>query len=333
MYDPNMQTDVQYIRDNQKINLLLPDEESLDQIGYKVLQNTSGASLLCGYKSGYNGRVKITYEISKYTSLDGLLAQLSFEQLCAILCDLLAVVEQVYDIGFLQYENVSLKPEDIFIGCNRLKVLLLYFPVKARGKLESRAEFENRLRQEVHKLLHGSQWITQARVHMLDDAFQSGASLRELRHQIQEGFFCKSSQQEQNNPPPPPAPAPPAGEQKNPGFFQKLFGKKAGRDSRGAGFTLVGVGTPEPISIRILGAELVLGKNPQLGAGAIMFNRTISRRHCAIRVQGNACFLTDLGSANGTFINNNRLTPQVAYPVHVGDRIRLANSEFMLVCE
>ena len=81
MYDPNMQTDVQYIRDNQKINLLLPDEESLDQIGYKVLQNTSGASLLCGYKSGYNGRVKITYEISKYTSLDGLLTQLSFEEL------------------------------------------------------------------------------------------------------------------------------------------------------------------------------------------------------------------------------------------------------------
>lgn len=332
MYEPNMQTDIQYIRDNQKINLLLPSEESLDQIGYKVLQNTSGTSLLCGYKSGYNDRVKITYEISKYTSLDVLLTQLSFEQLCGILCDLLAVVEQVYEIGFLQYENVSLKPEDIFIDCNRLKVMLLYFPVKTQGKLESRAEFEHRLRQEIHKLLHGSQWITQARVHMLDDAFQSGAVLQELRHQIQDGFFCRNPQAEPSPVPPPPS-MPPAGTKKNPGLFQKLFGKKEGRDGRRGGFVLVGMGTPEPISIRLFGGELILGKNPQLGPGAILFNRTISRRHCVIHMQGNTCFLTDLGSANGTFINNNRLSPQIAYPVRAGDRIRLANSEFMLIYE
>ena len=333
MYEPNQQTGVQYIRDSQKINLILPGEECLDQIGYKVLQNAAGASLLCGYKSLYNGKVKLTYEISKYASLSAVLPQLTFEQLTGILCDLLSVVEQIYDIGFLQYENISLQADDIFLNTATYKVSLLYFPVKARGELESRAEFEQRLRQEVHKLIYASPLITQARMHRLDDAFQSGARLAELKRQLQEGLFTAGRDTEPPSLPPEPPADPHSGHsEKTPGVWRRLFGKKGGgqKTARHSGLLLVGEGTPEPISIHLMEGELVVGKNPQLGPGAVPFNRAISRRHCKFVVGAGGCFLVDLDSANGTFLNETRLTPQSPYPVKPGDKIRLANSRFLL---
>lgn len=329
MYESNQQTGVQYIRDSQKINLILPGEECLDQIGYKVLQNAAGASLLCGYKSLYNGKVKLTYEISKYASLAALLPQLTYEQLTGILCDLLSVVEQVYDIGFLQYENISLQADDIFLNTTNYKVSLLYFPVKTHGELESRAEFEQRLRQEVHKLIYASPLITQARMHRLDDAFQSGARLCELKHQLQDGLFTSGRDTDPGSlPPERPSDAGSGRQERAPGLWQRLFGQRKG--ARRAALLLVGEGTPEPVSIRLTGGEQLVGKNPQLGQGAILFNRTISRRHCKFIVGDDGCFLVDLNSANGTFLNEARLTPQVPYPVKPGDKIRLANSRFLL---
>lgn len=333
MYEPSLQSDVQYVRDNQKINLLLPGEEWLDQIGFKALQHAGNSSLLCGYKSVFNGRLKLTYEISKYTSLAALLPQLGFDQLTGILCDLLDVVEQIYDIGFLRYENIHLQADDIFIDSSNYKVLLLYFPVKVRGQMESQAEFEQRLRQEVHRLLTASPLIMQARMHRLDSAFQSAAPLSELKHQMLErsGTGKEPEEAEQTAE----LLAAPAAEHQEAhvGIWQKFFGRRKGnmREARRtAVLRLVGEGTPEPVSIDLSEAEQVVGKNPQLGRCAVLFNRTISRRHCKFVVQEDGCFLVDLDSANGTFLNETRLTAQIPYPVKAGDRIRLSNSNFVL---
>ena len=54
-----------------------------------------------------------------------------------------------------------------------------------------------------------------------------------------------------------------------------------------------------------------------------------SSRHARISRQGHVVVLEDLGSTNGTYLNDELLTgPQ---PLHDGDRIRIGDSEFSYV--
>jgi hypothetical protein len=51
-----------------------------------------------------------------------------------------------------------------------------------------------------------------------------------------------------------------------------------------------------------------------------------SSRHCRITMQGDVLVIEDLGSTNGTFLNDEALSgPQ---PLHPGDRIRIGDNEF-----
>jgi hypothetical protein len=51
-----------------------------------------------------------------------------------------------------------------------------------------------------------------------------------------------------------------------------------------------------------------------------------SSHHARVVAQGDTIVLEDLGSTNGTYLNNERLTgPR---PLRVGDKIRIGNSEF-----
>ncbi|MDZ4767038.1 MAG: FHA domain-containing protein [Chloroflexota bacterium] len=51
----------------------------------------------------------------------------------------------------------------------------------------------------------------------------------------------------------------------------------------------------------------------------------ISRRHAAIvRYQG-AMHLLDLESVNGTYVNDNRLKPNIPHPLQAGDEVRFGS--------
>ncbi|MBN1287727.1 MAG: FHA domain-containing protein [Anaerolineae bacterium] len=55
------------------------------------------------------------------------------------------------------------------------------------------------------------------------------------------------------------------------------------------------------------------------------FERGISRRHAVIRRTAAGAVLVDLGSSNGTCLNDNPLTPNKSYPLKNGDRITLGD--------
>lgn len=52
-------------------------------------------------------------------------------------------------------------------------------------------------------------------------------------------------------------------------------------------------------------------------------DKGVSRRHAAFVRYENKLHIVDLSSVNGTFLNGNRLSPEVPYPVHTGDRLVL----------
>jgi pSer/pThr/pTyr-binding forkhead associated (FHA) protein len=54
---------------------------------------------------------------------------------------------------------------------------------------------------------------------------------------------------------------------------------------------------------------------------------SVSRRHCQISVQGDEITVKDLGSSNGTFVNNKRVTEQA---IKAGDRLVIGSVVFTL---
>lgn len=75
---------------------------------------------------------------------------------------------------------------------------------------------------------------------------------------------------------------------------------------------------------QLLEQEFTIGR--EQGNNIVVDLDNVSRRHaCILRRQGRM-FVKDLGSTNGTYLNDQPLTgPQ---PLHDGDQIRIGDSEF-----
>ncbi len=72
--------------------------------------------------------------------------------------------------------------------------------------------------------------------------------------------------------------------------------------------------------------EYLLGRSPY--CSIVIANPLASRRHCALRLTPDGLVLVDLGSANGTHVNGERLTGE--RPLAAGDRVRIG-SEVLIV--
>ncbi len=55
------------------------------------------------------------------------------------------------------------------------------------------------------------------------------------------------------------------------------------------------------------------------------YDSGVSRRHARISVNGEAAYIEDLESANGTFINDQRVPPRKLYHLKASDELRLGS--------
>ena len=78
----------------------------------------------------------------------------------------------------------------------------------------------------------------------------------------------------------------------------------------------------------LLDAPVVLGRSQTCDI-TIAGNSALSRRHA--QLDPVALTLTDLGSANGTFVDGARLAPQASVPLAIGAMFTLANEGFCIV--
>jgi pSer/pThr/pTyr-binding forkhead associated (FHA) protein len=81
----------------------------------------------------------------------------------------------------------------------------------------------------------------------------------------------------------------------------------------------------DPGMIYDLDGNLVLGRGDR--AEIRLEDPFASSRHARIFEQGNIVVIEDLGSTNGTYLNEELL--QTPRPLHPGDRVRIGDSEFV----
>jgi len=82
-----------------------------------------------------------------------------------------------------------------------------------------------------------------------------------------------------------------------------------------------------PSGRTILGpADVTLGR---LSSNQVMVNDPkASSRHATLHQEGQSYSITDLGSTNGTFVNEQKLSPNAPYTLNPGDRIRIGDTTF-----
>lgn len=83
-------------------------------------------------------------------------------------------------------------------------------------------------------------------------------------------------------------------------------------------------------NINIYAPVFKIGKSEDGNDYAISDNRAISRRHAEIHVRNNQYFIVDCNSTNGVKINGKKIKPSVEYKIKRGDKIHLANEEFLV---
>ena len=83
--------------------------------------------------------------------------------------------------------------------------------------------------------------------------------------------------------------------------------------------------------------KVVLGRNvagdPPVTCDLSPYNAAelgVSRQHALITFDGGSCTVADLGSTNGTWLNENRLIPQKRYLTYSGDLVRLGNMQIFV---
>jgi hypothetical protein len=83
--------------------------------------------------------------------------------------------------------------------------------------------------------------------------------------------------------------------------------------------------------INLSGNCFHIGREFISGGYVINDNTNVGRKHVDILIYGNDCYIEDLNSTNGTFINDNRIAPHQQIKLKDGDVILLANEEFKFI--
>ncbi len=111
--------------------------------------------------------------------------------------------------------------------------------------------------------------------------------------------------------------------------------------SDGAGETTVlgggaTVGIPSGVLVNTKSGEKIIINKPEFAIGkersrvdyCIADDNSVSRLHVKIRVRAGRCYVVDMGSKNGTYINGNKLTPNQEVLIQNGDKLKISLIEF-----
>lgn len=283
-----------YVLNNN--GLFLPTE-------YKVLQSQSSGGFVKCMKMQYNGHVQLYYMVNALKPLSNMLPSMDADAFLVVVTNLFADIIETRSNGFLSCQNVEMSFDKVFVDPNTLKVSLIYLPLSVH-LFDDYATYESQLRSNLVKLINGISTLSSAKTMRLASDLSNGMlSLDDLYNRLKGGKIDPA-------PTPTPGPAP----------------KPA--DVR---LRIVAMSAPTRVEIEVTKDSFVLGKNASMVDGVLSFNKMISRVHCRINKSGNQYTITDLQSANGTFVNRVRLQPNQPHPIKSGDIIRLANSDFQIV--
>lgn len=319
------------------IAYLLQDNNEFSVTGYKVMQNQSGSGLLRCAKLMYNGKIKLVYIVGDYKPLSYVATRLGVTELNAVVFNLIQRAMEIKTNGFFRAENLELSFDKIFVDVADYSVHLIYFPI-AGGHTGKISNFENEFRVALINLFNSFPVFRAPQFQRLCSDLSNGSLpldvvMKKLQDSINSGYYEPAPMP---NPMPIPTPEPvpnPYGgagieTQYNAQGYQGMYQQQP--QVMQPTMTVSAINSPVQLTLIISSPEYLIGKNPEMVNGAVMHNPAISRVHCKVTYSAGRYYLTDMGSANGTWINQQKLEKQQIVELHSGDYLKLANSDFIV---
>lgn len=294
------------------LSYILSDNQLFLPTEYKVLQSQADGCFVSCMKMLNNGRIELFYQTKSLKSFASLVPTLDAERFLMIVANIFSDIVDVRQNGFLSCQNIDISFDRIFVDPATYKVSLIYLPLSQRVH-EDPFSFENEIRTGLIKLISGVGAIsTPKTIQFAVDLSNGVMSIEDLLARIK-GVKTPIS----------------AG--KSP-YIPKASVKDAyvPNPVNKSTLRIIAMNAPNRVEITVTKDSFIIGKKAELCDGVVDFNKMISRTHCRIDRKGKQFTITDLQSANGTFVNKNRLQPNQPCAIKNGDIVRLANSDFQV---
>lgn len=273
---------------------------------YKVLQSQTNGNFIQCMKIKRNGKLSLYYITNEYRPMSSMFVGITSDTLIAVIINLFASVIEVRNNGFLACQCIDLSWDKIFVEQNTWKIKLVYLPLSVKA-FDSYAEFESELRSSIVKLINKVVAESNERLNQFVLDLSNGSlSIDDVYNRSKNIGTTLNSKKEREKP--------------------LVFGSNAGGILK-----LVGMNAPGHFELLIDSDNILIGKKQEIVDKVITFNNMISRKHCRITCVNGVHFISDEGSANGTFVNGVRVLQGQRCQISKGDIIRLANSDFQIV--
>lgn len=290
------------LNEGANVAYILNDNNAFSLTDYKVLKNQSDYFIDCA-KLLYNGKIKILYFTSGRKNLQNMLSVIDTDTLITIVLNLIKAIIDIKNNGFLSCCNIDLSFDKIFIDQHTLTAKLIYLPIQNNAVDDM--EVENELKADLIKHISAMPSFSGNKMNRVCAALSNGSlSLNELYNSLSAEVSG--------------------------GYSKRVEGFSDNQPV----LEFVSENNEYPLVLKINKPEYVIGKLASRVDGIIDFNAAIGRVHCKFVYQNGQYYIVDGDgtkcSTNGTYVNGAKLSNTQPCPVSNGDRIRLANSDFII---
>lgn len=283
-------------------SFILKNTDMFYDIGFRVMKNQKNGSILDCHQLKYNGKLKFVFFTDELTRLSDLLLRADSDHVMNLVSNLIRAIEEIQANGFLNVACVDSRLDHIFVDNRTLAVKLIYLPINIPMNGALKSEFENDIRTQLIKLIQG---LPQADVKLnsLVNILMDGnlLTLSEVARQLQTTPVAMNIVQN--------SAVQPVEQQSTNVMLVSSLGKQ---------------------SITITKPRFLIGKSAEKVDGVIVGNTAISRVHCEVAVQDGNIWIVDKGSANGTYVNGQKIGTDKFVQIQVNDKIRIANEEYIV---
>lgn len=433
---------VKEIKGNMSVSYVIEDDSLFFITGYKVLQGQEKNGLIKCVRTQHNGKIKLSYNVSGYKTLQSLASTLTPESFIQIMIKLFNNLIDVKSNGFIKCENININFDSIFIDENNLNVHLIYLPINVSLPGSSNNIFESDLKKNILEFLMQNRNLSSSTIRGFKyDLEEEQTTLNKISENLKSKNTSASLEKKESREYTSSKDNPLQSEnlikeekshkepvvgsiysdlqysnqslqskKKTKGLylipcilifcaievllyfiaFENMKGlffggtlavlailsgavimmlksgskittpsstqsnsKNTSSNSTKESYSsnpiesidavteiledefvpkiaMIGLNTPEKVLIVIDKPEFTIGKNSESVDGAILFNKAISRIHCKIATVDNMFYICDMGSSNGTYVNGTRIKAGDNIELRIGDKIKLANSEFTI---